>query len=179
MINMSDNSVIVLIGYMGCGKSSVGKRLSQKLNVKFVDLDCVIEKKYSKSISEIFEDLGEIKFRSIENSELNSVLSNYDNCVLSLGGGTPCYHDNMNLILSHTTNVFFIDVNSEIISERLFKKKDKRPLISSIETIHEMKQFINKHFFERRPFYLMATHSIKSNRNDSKKVVKEILSLLN
>jgi shikimate kinase len=176
---MSDNSVIVLIGYMGCGKSSVGKKLSQKLNVKFVDLDSVIEKKYSKSISQIFNDLGEIKFRSIENSELNSVLINYKNCVLSLGGGTPCYHDNMSLILSYTTNVFFIDVNSEILSERLFKKKDKRPLISSIDTIEEMKQFINKHYFERRPFYSMATHSITSNRNDSKNVVKEILSLLN
>ena len=176
---MSDNSVIVLIGYMGCGKSSVGKKLSQKLNVKFVDLDSVIEKKYLKSISQIFNDLGEIKFRSIENSELNSVLSNYKKCVLSLGGGTPCYHDNMRLILSYTTNVFFIDVNSEILSERLFKKKEKRPLISSIETIEEMKQFINKHYFERRPFYSRATYSITSNRNDSKNVVKEILSLLN
>ena len=176
---MSDNSIIVLIGYMGCGKSSVGKKLSQKLNVKFVDLDSVIEKKYSKSISQIFNDLGEIKFRTIENSELNTVLSSYDNCVLSLGGGTPCYHDNMSLILSYTTNVFFIDVNAKILSERLFEKKEKRPLISSIETIDEMKQFINKHYFERRPFYSMATHSIKSNRNDSKNLVKEILSLLN
>lgn len=176
---MSDNSVIVLIGYMGCGKSSVGKKLSQKLNVKFVDLDSVIEKKYSKSISQIFNDLGEIKFRSIENSQLSSVLNNYENCVLSLGGGTPCYHDNMSLILSHTKNVFFIDINSEILSERLFKKKEKRPLISSIKTIDEMKQFINKHYFERRPFYSMATHSIKSDINDSKNVVKEILSLLN
>ena len=176
---MSDNSVIVLIGYMGCGKSSIGKKLSQKLNVKFVDLDSVIEKKYSKSISQIFNDLGEIKFRTIENSELNSVLRNYKNCVLSLGGGTPCYHDNMILILSYTKNVFFLDVNSQILSERLFKKKEKRPLISSIETIDEMKQFINKHYFERRPFYSMATHSIKSDRNDSRNVVKEILSLLN
>ena len=176
---MSDNSVIVLIGYMGCGKSSVGKTLSQKLNVKFVDLDSVIEQKYSKSISQIFNDLGEIKFRRIENSELNSVLSNYKKCVLSIGGGTPCYHDNMRLILSYTTNVFFIDVNSEILSERLFKKKEKRPLISSIDTIEEMKQFINKHYFERRQFYSMATHSITSNRNDSENVVKEILSLLN
>ena len=176
---MSDNSIIVLIGYMGCGKSSVGKKLSQKLNVKFIDLDSVIEKKYSKSISQIFNDLGEIKFRNIENIELSSVLSNYDNCILSLGGGTPCYHDNMSLILSYTTNVFFIDVNSKILSERLFKKKEKRPLISSIETIEEMKQFINKHYFERRPFYYLATHSIKSNRNDAKNVVKKILSLLN
>jgi len=176
---MSNNSVIVLIGYMGCGKSSVGKKLSQKLNVKFVDFDSVIEKKYSKSISQIFNDLGEIKFRRIENSELSSLLINSKNCVLSLGGGTPCYHDNMGLILSYTKNVFFIDVNSEILSERLFKKKEKRPLISSIETIDEMKQFINKHYFERRPFYSMATHSIKSDRNDSKNVVKEILSLLN
>ena len=176
---MSNNSIIVLIGYMGCGKSSVGKKLSQKMNVKFVDLDSVIEKKYSKSISQIFNDLGEIKFRSIENVELSSVLSRYENCVLSLGGGTPCYHDNMSLILSHTTNVFFIDVNSEILSERLFKKKEKRPIISSIETIDEMKQFIYKHYFERRPFYSMATHSIKSDRNDSRNVVKEILSLLN
>jgi shikimate kinase len=176
---MADNSIIVLIGYMGCGKSSIGKKLSQKLNVKFVDLDSIIEKKYSKSISQIFNELGEIKFRNIENSELNTVLSNSDNCVLSLGGGTPCYHDNMDLILSYTTSVFFIDVSSDILSERLFKKKDKRPLISSIDTIEEMKQFINKHYFERRPFYSMATHSITSNRKDSKNVVKEILSLLN
>ena len=176
---MINNSIIVLIGYMGCGKSSVGKKLSKKLNLKFVDLDSIIEKKYSKSISQIFNELGEIKFRSIENSELNTVLSNYDNCVLSLGGGTPCYHDNMSLILSYTTNVFFIDVSSEVLSERLFKNKEKRPLISSIETKDEMKKFINKHYFERRPFYSLATHSIKSNRKDSKNVIKEILSLLN
>ena len=85
------NSPIILLGYMGCGKTKIGRRLSQKLNLNFIDLDHEIELFYSKTILELFEDLGEVRFREIEREILIKILDNKDRFVLSLGGGTPCY----------------------------------------------------------------------------------------
>ena len=85
------SSSIVLLGYMGCGKTKVGKKLSKHIGSKFIDLDAEIELFYSKSISQIFDNFGEIEFRKIERKMLMSILNKNEFCVLSLGGGTPCY----------------------------------------------------------------------------------------
>ena len=96
------NSPVILLGYMGCGKTKIGIKLSQKLNLNFVDLDHEIELFYSKTIAELFEDLGEVRFREIEREILIKILDNKDRFVLSLGGGTPCYFDNMEIIQKKT-----------------------------------------------------------------------------
>ena len=95
---------IVLIGYMGSGKSLIGSNLAKKIDYKFIDLDQYIEKNEACSISKIFEDSGDIYFRKIETKYLIKCLSQNNNIVLSLGGGTPCYNDNLTHINS-TNNI--------------------------------------------------------------------------
>ena len=169
---------VILLGYMGSGKTSIGKILAKKCNCEFIDLDKLIEKKYNSSVSKIFSDLGELEFRKIEKIMLNQVLSYDHKFILSLGGGTPCYYDNMDMILSRSNNVFYIKVPTNILSNRLFLRKEKRPIISNIQSIEKMNEFVNKHIFERMPFYEKSNYVIESNRNDKELVVKKILKIL-
>ncbi len=171
-------SSIVLLGYMGCGKTKVGKKLSKKIGARFIDLDAEIEHFYSKSISQIFDDLGEIEFRKIERSILLKILDYDDFHILSLGGGTPCYFDNMELINKKTNHTFFLNLESKILAERLFSRKSTRPIIKSINNESEMLSFVNKHLFERNTYYSKANYTINSNKRDVKKICDEILKIL-
>ena len=172
------NSSVILLGYMGCGKTKIGKRLSQKLNLNFIDLDHEIELFYSKTIVELFEDLGEVRFREIEREILIKILDNKDRFVLSLGGGTPCYFDNMEIIQKKTNFSFYINLSSKVLAERLFSRKSKRPLISSVVNKKDMLSFINKHLFERNIFYMQAKLIINCNKRDINKICKSIIELL-
>jgi shikimate kinase len=89
---------IILLGYMGSGKTTIGSSLSKKLYQNFTDLDDYIEKKENKTISEIFTEKGEIYFRKIEHVYLKQFIMDNDSYILSLGGGTPCYANNMDFI---------------------------------------------------------------------------------
>ena len=178
--NSSKNfNIIVLIGYMGSGKSTVGKKLAKKLDISFIDLDKEIEKKYEKTISKIFSDYGEIEFRKIEKKILNKILDYKFNFVLSVGGGTPCYSNNIDIIKSKTKNTFYLKVPLKKLSERLFSRKEKRPIISHVKSVEEMNNFLAKHLFERYPFYEKSNYVIDSNRNDTIEVVNKIISTLN
>jgi shikimate kinase len=89
------NSHVILLGYMGCGKSTIASKLSSIIDIPFIDLDKYIEKEYGMTISEIFHSMGEIKFRNIEKNTLEKLLNQKEKTIFSLGGGTPCYYDNM------------------------------------------------------------------------------------
>ena len=172
------NSSVILLGYMGCGKTKIGRRLSQKLKLNFIDLDHEIELFYSKTIVELFEDLGEVRFREIEREILIKILDNKDRFVLSLGGGTPCYFDNMEIIQKKTNFSFYINLSSKVLAKRLFSRKSARPLISSVVNEKEMLSFINKHLFERNIFYMQAKHIINSNKRDINKICRSIIEVL-
>ena len=179
LYNSTNNcNSIILIGYMGCGKTSIGKKLSKKINYDFIDLDKEIEKKLNKSISQIFTDLGELEFRKIENRILMKILSFKHQFILSVGGGTPCYYDNMNVILSKSKYSIYLKVPLKILSKRLYLKKEKRPILSNIDSINNMKEFIAKHIFERIPFYEKSNFVIESNRDDDKLVIDKIMEIL-
>mgnify|MGYP001186788187 CR=1 FL=1 len=169
---------IILIGYMGSGKTSIGKKLSKKINFKFIDLDEMIEKKLNKSISQIFTDLGELEFRKIENRILIDILRYEHQFILSLGGGTPCYYDNMNAILSKTKYSIYLKVPLKILSKRLYSRKEKRPILSNIDSVNNMKEFIAKHIFERIPFYEKSNFVIESNRDNGKLVIDKIIEII-
>jgi Shikimate kinase len=154
------------------------KILSKKIGARFIDLDAEIEHFYSKSISQIFDDLGEIEFRKIERSILLKILDYDDFYILSLGGGTPCYFDNMELINKKTNLTFFLNLESKILAERLFSRKSTRPIIKSINNESEMLSFVNKHLFERNTYYSKANYTINSNKRDVKKICDEILKIL-
>ena len=170
---------IILLGYMGVGKSLIGQHLSNILNQKFIDLDEYIETKKSKSIHDIFKDSGDLYFRKIESKLLNDCLLNYTNIILSVGGGTPCYNNNMSLINSNNNISVYLKNRNLELAKRLFQIKEYRPLISNIESEEKMIEYVSKHLFEREIFYNQATIKIDCYGNDVNTICKEIISVLN
>ena len=125
--------IVVLLGYMGCGKSTVGQILAEKLQFNFLDLDNYIEQKQQASISEIFNSKGELFFRIIESEAVKHLCDNSDSLVLALGGGTPCYSDTMQFLLNHPkVKTVYLNLSVKNLSERLIHEKDKRPLIANL-----------------------------------------------
>ena len=163
---------------MASGKSSIGKRLSKKLSFKFIDLDDYIIDKEKMSISDIFKFKGEVYFRLIENKYLIEILKNNENFILSLGGGTPCYANNMEEINKENTISIYLEGNTATMIERLIRKKAKRPLIASL-SVDKIPEFVAKHLFERRPYYEQAKMKVKIDNKTKKEVTKELQILLN
>ena len=168
---------IVLVGYMGSGKSTIGKMLAKKLGIRFIDLDEYIEVSEQMCIPEIFDTKGEIYFRKKEHEYLKEIMDSQDNVVLSTGGGTPCYGENMNAVLEATSNVFYLKASINGLLERLIAEKEYRPLIANIPN-QELPEFIGKHLFERSFFYSQAHHSITTDGKNIEEIVTQITGLL-
>jgi shikimate kinase len=166
---------VVLLGYMGSGKSSVAKELALQTGFEYIDLDNFIEENEQLKISEIFFQKGEIYFRRMERIYLEKLLQFQQPVVLSLGGGTPCYGDTMDLI-NQNPNVtsIYLSANVNTLTERLFKEKEKRPLISHLETREDLNDFIRKHLFERSFYYNQAETIIKTDGKSISEIVEEI-----
>ena len=153
---------IVLLGYMASGKSTIGREISKKLNMKFIDLDDYISKREKSSILEIFKVKGEIYFRSIERRYLKELLNSDADFVLSLGGGTPCYGDNMALIVASEATSVYIKAGIPALVSRLTAEKSNRPLIANLAD-DKIQEFVAKHLFERRFFYEQADIILPTN----------------
>lgn len=168
--------IISLVGYMGSGKSHISKILSEKINFKLIDLDKEISKKNKLTIPEIFEKKGEIYFRKLEREALEEILATEENVILSLGGGTPVYYNNMEII-NHSSRSIFLKASVATLSERLLKQKEKRPLIANIPD-ENLPEFIAKHLFERNAFYSKAQYSINTDSREPEDIVNEIVEKL-
>lgn len=168
---------IVLLGYMASGKSSIGKRVAKSLNISFIDLDDYIIDKENQSIANIFSSKGEIYFRQIEHLYLKEILEKKKNVILSLGGGTPCYANNMELIKNSEAISIYLQGNVTTLAARLIKKKANRPLVSSLSD-DQIPEFVAKHLFERRAFYELADLTFKIDQKKKKEVAKEIEAML-
>jgi len=168
---------IVLLGYMGSGKSTVGKMLGQRLAIDFIDLDDYVESAEGMSIAQIFKEQGEIYFRKKETEYLLKALDEFDDLILSLGGGTPCYGENMNHVLEATKNVIYLKVSIPELTQRLQYEKEERPLIQSIAE-ENLPEFIGKHLFERSSFYQKANFTIDCNGKDTTSIAVEIEAIL-
>ncbi|WP_298344728.1 shikimate kinase [uncultured Algibacter sp.] len=168
--------IIVLIGYMASGKTSIGKKLAKKLDYNFLDLDDYIEEKEKLSVSDVFKEKGEIYFRKQEALYLNQLLKSENNTVLSVGGGTPCYSGNMALILaSEQVKSIYLKASLSTLANKLLRKKAKRPLIAHVETIEEMTEFVGKHLFERVQFYNQAEIKVSIDGITKDDVVEDIV----
>lgn len=163
---------IFLLGYMGSGKSTIGKRLSERLKMNFVDFDSYIEEETGRSIAEIFENDGEEQFRQLEHDYLKKIID-MDNIVIALGGGTPCYHNNIELINKNGISVF-ISVSAEKLAQRLLKVKNKRPLIRNLNK-KELRPFIEANLEERLPIYQKAHYIISTESYDEKQITEYIM----
>ncbi|OBQ55275.1 shikimate kinase [Tamlana sp. s12] len=171
--------IIVLIGYMASGKTSIGKKLADKLDYTFVDLDELIEEKENASVTKVFKKRGEVYFRNQETRYLKEVLAMPGNIILSVGGGAPCYGNNMQEILNaENTKSVYLKASIPTLSEKLMRKKAKRPLIAHIETEEAMAEFIGKHLFERSPFYSQAEFIVSIDHKTKEEVAEAVLSEL-
>lgn len=154
---------IYLIGYMGCGKSTLGRELAKNLNLQFIDLDHYIESRNCKSVASIFADRGEDGFRKLEQSALREV-ADIENVVIATGGGAPCFFNNMEL-MNETGTTIYLDASPKLLADRLSKSKTVRPLIQG-KAKDELIDFITETLEKRGLFYKKAKTVITHNDNN-------------
>ena len=168
---------VVILGYMTSGKSTIGKALAKRLNIRFFDLDDEISSRTKMDVPTIFSERGELFFRKTEALVLGEILDSEESFVLSLGGGTPCYGTNMQIIEQATENSFYINLSIPHLVERISKEKSDRPLVANLKE-EELPEFVGKHLFERVAFYSRASHTLLANDKTVDELVAEIEILL-
>ena len=155
---------IILIGYMGAGKTTVGKALSKELGIIFYDLDWYIESRMRKKVSQIFAERGEEGFRQIERSMLHEV-AEFEDVVISCGGGTPCFFDNMDY-MTQQADVVWLKAEPEVLYKHLLMGKTERPLLKG-KSPEELISFIRQQLEQRTPYYSKATHAVDVSLMDT------------
>lgn len=139
---------------MGCGKSTHGKKLAKLLGYNFIDLDDFISEKFNKTITELFNSLGENEFRKLETLAFQECINNNKNTVFSTGGGTPCFNDNIKL-MKESGIVVYLKLDAKSLFKRLLNSKENRPLLQN-KSNEELHSFISKLLLEREHFYNQA-----------------------
>lgn len=166
---------IILIGYMGAGKTTVGKALAQDLQMPFYDLDWYIEERYHRTISQLFAERGEEGFRKVEQLMLHEV-AEFENIILSSGGGTPCFFDNMEYMNSQAHTVY-LKASPEVLYQHLKMGKTERPLLKH-KTPEEMLDYIRASLEQREPFYTQARHTLNVDLLENYAKIKDSVRLL-
>lgn len=165
---------------MGSGKTAVGEALAEKLNLAFLDLDEEISREEKLSIPEIFTQKGEIYFRRKESEILQRLLEQEESFILALGGGTPCYGKNLQLLKEAAdTTLIYLKTGLFQLKQRLLSEKDKRPLIKDLESPEVLEDFIRKHLFERTFYYNQSDLIIATDDKTIPEIVSEITLELN
>jgi len=146
---------VIIIGYMGAGKTTIGCALSRELGMPFYDLDWYIESRMHKTVKQLFDELGETGFRRIERNMLHEV-AEFENVIVSCGGGTPCFFDNMDYMNGQGDTVY-LKATSDILCAHLAMGHTIRPLLLG-KSKGEMRTFIENQLRQREPFYTKAKH---------------------
>ena len=166
---------IILIGYMGSGKTTIGKKLAEITSMEFKDLDTEIEKDVGLSVDQIFAKKGEIYFRKKEREVLESLLNANNPIILSTGGGTPCFGDTIGFLISQkNTQTIYLKASINTLTERLFEERNTRPLISHLGNKEELYDFISKHLFERSYYYHKASVVLDVNNLSVNEIAEKI-----
>jgi shikimate kinase len=165
---------IFLIGFMGCGKTTLGKKLAQKMSYSFIDLDQELEKAAGMSVSDYFSANGEDAFRLLEKETLNTI--DYPtNCVISTGGGTPCFFDNMEFMNSSGITIY-IELPPVALAKRLEYGKHKRPLLADMDE-KQLVSFIKSKLEERNSFYKRSFLTVSGVSITPEQVRKELFQV--
>ena len=146
---------IFLTGYMGAGKTTLGKAFARRMDISFIDLDWYIEERFHKTIGELFTERGETGFRELERNMLHEV-AEFENVVISTGGGAPCFFDNMEF-MNRMGKTVFLDVHPDVLFRRLRVAKQQRPILQGKED-DELKVFIVQALEKRALFYHQAQY---------------------
>ena len=165
---------IFLVGMPAVGKSTLGKQVAQKYNLQFIDLDKYIEDKQGKPISEIFEEEGEATFRKLEAENL-AIVAQMQDVIVATGGGTPCFYDNINLMLQAGV-VIFLDFSLELIIERISQNNLVRPMFAGLDK-PEIAEKIKDLYQKRLPYYSLSHYSFKSEKDFLEGIARCILVL--
>lgn len=166
---------IILLGYMGAGKTTVGKALAKELGVMFFDLDWYIENRFCKKIPQIFAEEGEEVFRQRERNMLHEV-AEFENVVISLGGGAPCFFDNMEYI-NRQADTIYLKGTPEILYQHLLMAKGKRPLLEG-KSKEELMAYIQTSLAAREPFYSQAKYTFNIELlGDGNKIHESVQSI--
>lgn len=160
---------IILIGYMGAGKTTIGKALSQELGIIFYDLDWYIETRMRKTVAEIFAEKGEEGFRLIEHNMLHEV-AEFENVIISCGGGTPCFFDNIDY-LNQQGQVVYLKATPEVLYKHLLMGKGERPLLKG-KSQEELITFIREQLEKRESFYNKARYTLDVSLMDNYEKIK-------
>ena len=144
---------IFLVGYMGAGKTTIGKALAKQMNLSFIDLDHFIESRFHKTVRQIFEEKGEEVFRIIEKNALREV-AEFEDTIISTGGGTPCFHANMELMNTLGTTVY-LKASADELTKRIALNKNTRPILKDLSG-DSLKQFIANALNDRGIYYKQA-----------------------
>lgn len=161
---------IILVGYMGAGKTTIGRALARELSLDFYDLDWYIENRQCKRIPDIFAERGEEGFRNIERKMLLEAIE-FENIVLSCGGGTPCFFDNMARMNQRGTTVY-LHASTQVLREHLLMAKSRRPLLEG-KSPEQLSEYITQSLAQREPFYTQAQHTIEVPLLADKERVRE------
>lgn len=167
---------IILLGYMGSGKTSVAHQIQRQTGMRLIDLDQYIEDRTGKSIADIFKQDGEIHFRKLERKYFLEILEMPANLILSLGGGTPCYSGNHLLLKGDDRKSFFLRASVGELAKRLRADVASRPLIDD-KSDSDLEEFIAKHLFDRNEFYRHATCTIAVDGKSVQSIAEEIIGL--
>jgi shikimate kinase len=168
---------VVLIGYMGSGKSVIAKKLADEVQIPCLELDDLIEKKSDMTIKTIFSTKGELYFRKLEHELFTEKMRSNDSFVLSTGGGTPCYYNNHEWLKNEDCISIYLKASVATLYERLVAEKDERPLLADLQQ-EELKEYIAKHLFDRSYYYHQAKHTIRVDDKTVAEIVNEIKTLL-
>ena len=171
---------IFLTGYMGAGKTTLGKALARDLGVSFIDLDWYIEERFHKTVGELFAERGEAGFRELEKNVLLEV-GEFEDVVISTGGGAPCFFDNMDY-MNRTGRTVFLDVRPAVLFRRLRLAKQQRPILQGKKD-GELLAFIEEALAKRAPFYTQAQYVFNADELEDRwqieASVKRLRELLN
>ena len=166
---------VILIGYMCVGKTTIGKELAKRRHQMFYDLDWYIEERFHKRVPQIFTEEGEEAFRRKERNMLHEV-AEFENVVVSCGGGTPCFFDNIDY-MNQAAEVIYLKASPEIILSHLEISRGKRPLLES-KTPEELKKFVTEQIQTREVFYLKARHVVNVDVLDTAEKVDHLVTLI-
>lgn len=166
---------IFLIGFMGCGKTTLARAMARKFNLEFIDLDLYIENRFRRNIRDIFAESGEEYFRRLEASMLREV-GEFENIIVACGGGTPCFNDNMTYMNERGTTVF-LDASREVLHRRLMLGRHKRPLMAGKDS-EGVFRGIDEGMAVRRPVYSRAKLTFCSDYLESHSQIENSIAQL-
>lgn len=167
---------VFLVGMMGAGKTRTGRRLAAAMGIPFLDMDHELEAETNMSVTQIFAKWGEDRFRQMEQAWLQAFVARNVSAVVSTGGGTPCFFDNMQVMNEHGATIWLCPQQDELI-ERLWRNRVDRPKIADMPTKDALKAYLQQLFTQREPFYQQAKITVGAAIPDVQWLVKQLEDL--